>query len=216
MESKSLISIMMRLVIAISMSLLLAQCSDDQEKKMEEAVDSVEDAKEDLEEETDQQEDDEYSQQEEDGTQEDDEAEDEPEYEEAEDESAEADVLGDMQSGDEVDTEMAEMESDPEPIEAEVDPLASGSEVVEPEATVPVATGPAPESGYRMYFVKADAASTYADASASQAAGSYTRGETLLVSVSGQWGQLQDGRYIKASDLTSSPVGRKKVRGSWQ
>jgi len=224
MESKSLTTLIIRIILAFSMSLLLAQCSDDQESKIEEAVESEgEKAEEDL---KDAAKDavDEYD--EEEDYEEDTESDSETADTQEDDAEASADVLGDMQSedGEGEATDDVGMADNAEPIMPEADPLATGADPGEVATTDNTDTmdtssqapAAAPQEGFRTYFVRSNAASTFSDEGKTQQSGTYTRGETLLVNITGEWGQLQDGRFIKATDLTSKPVGRKKPRGSWK
>ena len=212
MESTNLIKSLARLLLAAAMSVLLAQCADDQEKQIEEAVENAEDAKEELDQATQQSDDEEYEQQQQQSDDEDNAA----VQQEEENVEASADVLGDMQNSDSLDDDMG-MADDTAPVEPETDPLAGGdaAPVEQAVAEAPQQAAPA-DTGFKTYFVKSSVATAYSDSQGSQAAGSYSKGETLLASAGGSWAQLQDGRYIKMSDLTTKPMGRMKARGTWK
>ena len=42
------------------------------------------------------------------------------------------------------------------------------------------------------------------------------RGDHILVRVSGEWAQTSSAEYISASELTASPIGRKRTSSSWR
>jgi hypothetical protein len=41
------------------------------------------------------------------------------------------------------------------------------------------------------------------------------RGDFVLASAEGEWAKTHDGKYVRASELSTKPVGRKRTRSEW-
>lgn len=102
------------------------------------------------------------------------------------------------------------------PAAAATDPAAVTAPV-DPAATAPVAAGPGlalPAGTSAVVYVSGSSATLY-DAPNGKQVGGMERGDYVLASAEGEWAKTHDGKYVRASELSTKAVGRKRTRSQW-
>ncbi|MEY4630081.1 MAG: hypothetical protein RIQ81_201 [Pseudomonadota bacterium] len=109
--------------------------------------------------------------------------------------------------------------TDPSAVPA--DPAAIAAPAVDPAtpASVPAAAaGPGlalPAGASAVVYVSGALTAIY-DAPNGREIGRMAKGDFVLASAEGEWAKTHDGKYVRASDLSTKPVGRKRTQSRWR